>query len=149
MHAQAVLLLHPTFQGLQRHPRIEGSSAASQDSGMLCSFSGNTEKKLILAPVLQVLWVVCFFFFFSQWQWAVALVQLFIPRQGLGRAFPGHKSILISFWMGEVEPYTEISQGRHQPPPSKPQPCPILLPLKYWLTRCRILQGKKCCLVGA
>lgn len=103
VHAQAVLLMHPTFQDLQQHPRIQGYSAA---------FQVTQRKKHVLAPVLQVL-----FSFSPRWQWAVTPVQLFIPRQGLGRAFPGHGSILISFWVGEVEPYTKISQGRHQPPP--------------------------------
>lgn len=100
-----MLLLHPTFQDLQQHPRIEGSSAAYQDSGLLCNFLGSTHYKTHLGTCAPGDLDLVFF----QCQWAVTFVQLFIPRQGLGRAFQGHRSILISFWMGEVEPYTKIS----------------------------------------
>lgn len=95
---------------------------------MLCSFSGNTQTK----PCLGTCAPGAFGFFPSP---AVGNdTRAVIDHQArFGKGFLGCGSILISIWLGEMEPCTKISQGRHQPLPQagKPQPCPIPLPLEY------------------
>lgn len=118
-----LLLPHPGISS-----SIPGSPAASRDRGMLCSFSGNAQTK----PCLGTCAPGAFGFFPSP---AVGndTCAVIDHQARFGKGFLGRGSILISIGMGEMEPCTKISQGRHQPLPQagKPQPCPIPLPLEY------------------
>lgn len=110
---------------LQQHPGISSSIPGPRDALQLFRQRANKTMSRHLCSR-------CFWVFPSP---AVGNdTRAVIDHQArFGKGFLGHGSILISIWMGEMEPCTKISQGRHQPLPQagKPQPCPIPLPLEY------------------